>query len=252
MQVTVKDIKVKEGEVKSGPKIGQHWKLIILIGEDGTEFTTFDAGAQDVGIGGIIQLEPIIKAGKINFTEFKIIQKGTASVVAGNGNGKSERPGMSPDAWAEKDRLERWSRECNTCFMGIMEVVDKGLGGAYSEKFGKVFDAALDWAVAHFTNKPATQPVTKPPAPATQADDTPPVEPGTFTFNNLGEFYSACLKVFSLTKSAVDKEITGIDLKTEEGRKEAFQQLNAVFGVKPNETDTTKKEEGIDPEDIPF
>lgn len=77
--VNVTDIKVKEGIVKSGPKTGDPWELIIIIGDDGSEFTTFDKKAKEVGIGGVIELEPVIKAGKTNFTKFNIISKGKAA-----------------------------------------------------------------------------------------------------------------------------------------------------------------------------
>jgi len=68
MEIKVKDIKVKTGTTSSGKNAGKPWKLIIITGEDGSEFTTFDTGAEEVGVGGVIALEPIIKAGKVNFT----------------------------------------------------------------------------------------------------------------------------------------------------------------------------------------
>lgn len=76
--VNVTDIKVKTGVTKTGPKAGDPWELVIIIGDDGSEFTTFDKAAKEVGIGGIIELEPVIKAGKTNFTKFTIKKKGQA------------------------------------------------------------------------------------------------------------------------------------------------------------------------------
>ena len=76
--VNVTDIKIKTGITKTGPKAGDPWELIIIIGDDGSEFTTFDKAAKEVGIGGIIELEPVIKAGKTNFTKFTIKKKGQA------------------------------------------------------------------------------------------------------------------------------------------------------------------------------
>ena len=76
--VNVTDIKIKTGVTKTGAKAGDPWELIIIVGDDGSEFTTFDKAAKEVGIGGIIELEPVIKAGKTNFTKFTIKKKGQA------------------------------------------------------------------------------------------------------------------------------------------------------------------------------
>lgn len=76
--VNVTDIKIKTGVTKTGAKVGDPWELIIIIGDDGSEFTTFDKAAKEVGIGGIMELEPVIKAGKTNFTKFTIKKKGQA------------------------------------------------------------------------------------------------------------------------------------------------------------------------------
>lgn len=76
--VNVTDIKIKTGITRTGAKAGDPWELIIIIGDDGSEFTTFDKAAKEVGIGGIIELEPVIKAGKTNFTKFTIKKKGQA------------------------------------------------------------------------------------------------------------------------------------------------------------------------------
>lgn len=75
-EVKVKDIKVKSGITESGARAGQKWEMIIIIGEDGSEFTTFDTKAKEVGIGGVIELEPTLKAGKVNFSKFTIKSKG--------------------------------------------------------------------------------------------------------------------------------------------------------------------------------
>ena len=88
--VNVADIKVKEGITKTGPKAGKPWELIIIIGDDNSEFTTFDKSAKEVGIGGVLELEPVIKAGKTNFTKFTIKKKGQAPApVATSGGGDS-------------------------------------------------------------------------------------------------------------------------------------------------------------------
>lgn len=86
--VNVTDIKIKTGVTKTGAKAGDPWELIIIIGDDGSEFTTFDKAAKEVGIGGIIELEPVIKAGKTNFTKFTIKKKGQALAPSAISNGE--------------------------------------------------------------------------------------------------------------------------------------------------------------------
>lgn len=86
--VNVTDIKMKTGVTKTGPKAGDPWELIIIIGDDGSEFTTFDKAAKEVGIGGIIELEPVIKAGKTNFTNFTIKKKGQTPAPSASSAGE--------------------------------------------------------------------------------------------------------------------------------------------------------------------
>ena len=59
---------------------------------------------------------------------------------------------MSPEAWAEKDRLEQWSIESQTAYKGLIELAKTG----YEEgtKLAKAIDAALDWALAHLRSIP--------------------------------------------------------------------------------------------------
>ena len=56
-QVRVKEIKSKTGKIKTGARAGQDYELIIIIAEDGSEFTTFDTGIKEVGTGGLLELE---------------------------------------------------------------------------------------------------------------------------------------------------------------------------------------------------
>lgn len=103
--VNVADIKVKTGTVKDGAKAGEKWELIIIIGDDGSEFTTFDKKAKEVGIGGIIELEPVIKAGKTNFTKFNILKKGQApapAVVNNGGDSPEKRKSIEDQTRAER------------------------------------------------------------------------------------------------------------------------------------------------------
>ena len=92
--------------------------------------------------------------GRESFKKYEVITLGEAPITTST---------MTPEDWAEKDRLERWSRECNTCFMGIGELLRN------QPPEGKallVYNTALDWAMAHFrpttiTKKKETKPVTQ-------------------------------------------------------------------------------------------
>lgn len=60
------------------------------------------------------------------------------------------------------------------------------------------------------------------------------IEPGTdlatLTFKNPGEFYTACLKEFKLSKSKVDAEIANFDITKPDQRKEAWETIVAIYG----------------------
>jgi len=218
MQIKVKSAKVgKTGENKNGK-----WELIVVTSEDGTDYTTFHKGAKSLQAETVIDIgEPIIKEGKISFKEYQIISEPAVQ------SSKNGQPGMTPEAWAEKDRLERWSRECNTCFMGIMELAktqDHTIG-----TFGNVYAAALDWALAHFkTTPPVTKPAPAATRPTTGASE---LKTGSLVFANPGEFYSTCLKQFKVQKSKVDEIIAGaIDLTTDEGRIKAWEVIMSIYG----------------------
>jgi len=224
MQVTVKDIKVKTGISKSGKNEGKPWKLIIIIGEDGTEFTTFDAGAEEVGIGGVIELEPIIKAGKINFTEFKIIRKGAQAPLP---NG--ERSGMTPEMWAEKDARDRWSKECNTCFMGVMQLATVW---PTDKKAQETIGIALDWAKEHL-EKPSEAArafnVPKPDATKSTVGASGDDLKG-LVFADAGKLKTACKDRLKMTLPQIESETGGFDLKTERGWHEAWMQIVSIYG----------------------
>lgn len=212
MQITVKDIKVKEGLVKAGRNEGKPWKLIILIGEDGTEFTTFDASAQEVGVGGVIELEPIIKAGKINFTEFSIISKGQAPPPPST-NGK---PDMTPDMWAEKDKYTRLSIESQVAFKGVMEAFTAGK----LDKDLILVRAALDWAMIRLGGQVlAAKPARKAaPADTGQPSEASEVDLCSMVFANAGEVKTAMKDKLNMDGLQIAAATGGWDLTAEGGR----------------------------------
>ncbi len=208
-QVKVKDIRVKTGTVKSGKNEGNPWELVIVIGEDGSEFTTFDTAVKDVGIGGTLELEAVIKNNKTNITFFKILEKGS-DVPEPGAPAPPGTPtnGMTPEAWEKKDRLERWSREANACYMGLPaliagkppgDIVSKDALLPTEAKALEVWTAAMNWAKAHFTT---TAPIAKTEkAEATLDKDWEKMASGSETpeFKNTGDFLTRATKEFNMT-----------------------------------------------------
>ncbi len=237
MQVTVKDIKVKEGTTKAGANAGKLWKLIILTGQDGSEFTTFDASAQEVGIGGVIELEPVIKAGKINFTEFKIIQKGSFQTAPGNGKTDS----MTPELWEEKDKRELWSREANACFMGLPDLINCQ---PTDEKGKQARNSALDYAVAHFNGqsvvKQASKPSEVPKPEATKPASKPAKSTAEVTeedlsgivFENAGALLNYLKDDLEMNEEQRKATTAGFNLTTEQGRKDCWASILKTRGEK--------------------
>ncbi len=73
--------------------------------------------------------------------------------------------------------------------------------------------------------------------------ETQDVAPQEMTFKNPGEFYTACLKVFKLTKGKVDAEIAEFDLTKPEQRQRAWQTIVSVYGAKPTEKPSEEPQE---------
>lgn len=138
MQITVKSAKVgKTGTNKQGD-----WELIVVTADDGTDYTTFHKGAKHLTAGTVITLDEVTIKEEDGKTK-KSFKEYTVVSAPAPGNGQS---GMTPELWAEKDRLERWSRECNTCFMGLPELFkNKPPEGPALN----VYNVALNWALVH-------------------------------------------------------------------------------------------------------
>jgi len=118
---------------------------------------------------------------------------------------------MTPDLWAEKDRLERWSIESQTAFKGIVELT-KGLSfqdpkPLPASKLHTVYEAALDWAMAHF--KPAMVSTPTPPTKPVERTEGPKrTETKTEGFADAGQFMSACQKNLNLNPSQVLEKLS--------------------------------------------
>ncbi|KKL89856.1 hypothetical protein LCGC14_1910530, partial [marine sediment metagenome] len=128
----------------------------------GKEYTTFEASAETLTVGTVLKLDKVTiteKDGKTkhDFKEFEVVSKPTGGASPAPGQPSN---GMTPQDWAEKDRLERRSREANACFMGLPALiagkpVERVLGGAPRTegevKAVEVWMAAMNYALAHFT-----------------------------------------------------------------------------------------------------
>lgn len=137
MQLTVKETKVlKTGTNKSG-----EWELIKVTSEDNTEYTTFDKKAKNL-TGAVIDIEPIIKEGKLSFKDFKVIVEASKESSIPHGNGDQ----MSKGEWADKDRRHRESIEAQVAYKGIIELMVGKVASKEDETM------ALTWARARLGN----------------------------------------------------------------------------------------------------
>ncbi len=147
MQITVKSIKV----LKIGTNAKGDWELIGVTAEDGKSYTTFHKGVKNLASGTVVRLDEVtIKDDKTSFKEYVVVSEPTASSPAPGQPSNS----MTPQDWAEKDRLERRSREANTCFMGLTAmtcVPGLMLQPDIALKYNEALGLAMDWAIAHFT-----------------------------------------------------------------------------------------------------
>lgn len=187
MQITVKEAKV----VKTGTNKSGEWELIRVTSEDNTEYTTFDKKAKTL-TGATIEFEPIIKEGKLSFKEFKLISEGQVSLLPA-----AKAEGMTPEAWAEKDRLERFSIESQVAFKGIIELAKQPI--ADDTQTLEVYRAALDWAMAHF--KPVQTTTKAPEKLKAQAKViSEEVEFDSSPIENLGALWTRC-KNYDISKA---------------------------------------------------
>lgn len=105
-KVTIKEIKTKTGTSGKGK-----WTLVIITGEDGAEFTSFDASLEKYGPGSVIEIEPevVTKDGKtkVNIKEWKLVSEAPAVTpkIA------SKEDEMTKEEWAERERVKRRSIE---------------------------------------------------------------------------------------------------------------------------------------------
>ena len=142
MNIKVKSTKIlKTGTNDYGP-----WELVKITTTEGKDYTTLAKEAIDILPGSVINITDMDKneKGQESFKKFEILTIGEeASVTPAPPTPQTE---MTPDRWAEKDRLERFSIESQTAYKGAIELAT----WSQMELTGKakeVIDAALDWAL---------------------------------------------------------------------------------------------------------
>ena len=198
MQIKVASTKV----LKKGTGDYGEWKLVKVVTED-TEYTTFADGAEKLTSGSIIDITDLNEddQNRKSFKKYEVISGGQVSK-------SPETNGMTPDLWAEKDRLERFSIESQVAFKGIVELAKspptewKLHKVSMEERFAVVYNAALDWALVHF--KPTKEAKPTPPQPETKPTVTE-VKEELFPkkYKDAGEFAKACSENLSLSTSDI-------------------------------------------------
>ena len=261
------EIKIKEAKVlKEGDSAKGHWKLVKVVTDSDVEYTTFHAGAANLAPGTVIKIDKVKleeKNGKEqrSFGEYEIVSSPVSSPAPVNGG----RKGMTPEAWAEKDRLERWSIESQVAYKGIIELRKEVYLGTemrtregnvvpIDEKFKLAFNAALDWAMTHLqATNPPSQSTTKMPPECTESKSTPAKSETKPVFKNGADLVNYAIKQGIKWDDIQEKlsiskppEITDLD-----------GSYKILFGGKDEKVATEKENpddpDGIfEPEDIPY
>ncbi len=131
-KVTVANVRTKSGE---GGK-GGSWTLVIVTGEDGAEFTSFDKGLAELGKGAVIELEPevVTKNGKtkVNIKEWKLISAGAPPTTeqeqtggpGGGGRGKDrEVIELEEQGRRYRQNIDRISIERQSVYNGVIAII---------------------------------------------------------------------------------------------------------------------------------
>lgn len=139
-RITIKSISIKRGTNEKGD-----WVNTQITPTEGRKWTGFIEGLATLKEGDVIDITEYEEGAGNKFNKILKYQKVASAPVTPTL--VNEQIGMTPELWAEKDRLERWSRECIACFVGILELAKQPPA---DEKFKAVYQDALDWASAHF------------------------------------------------------------------------------------------------------
>ena len=262
MEITVKSTLIlSEGKRKDSSP----YKMVGIVATNGKTYGTFHESALSIKPGTVLMLDGVgmkyAKDGKEQWSckDYEVVSE---PQDPGGGSHEEGKNGMTPEAWAEKDRLERRSKETNACFMGLPALIQCQ---PCEGKALEVWEAAMDYAKAHFElltpvitpdpkGKPAPDPVpSKTAVPqstkaTTNGSGKPPAtleELHALQFENMGAFYTACKDHLGINKTTADKDIYGAPTETPDQRHIAWLTLVSIY----------RKPEGdgeIKPEDLPF
>ena len=167
-KITIKEITTKDGETG-----GRGWTLTNIIGTDGTKFGCFNPNIAKLRAGDIIEAEIEVKGNKTNINEWKLISAANKPPEPQTqSNGK-----MTPEQWAEKDRMERESIEAQVAFKGIIDMAKTIPSFDPNTKFKKAYNLALDWSIKKLGGNPKDNlPTDKPPEKTTPEPAKPEAE----------------------------------------------------------------------------
>jgi len=133
-EVTVKSISIKRGTSEKGD-----WVNTIITPTEGDKWTGFLDGLTFLKEGDIIDITEYQEGSGKNHNKILKYQKVGSAPPTGNGKGD-----MTPEMWAEKDRIERASIEVQVAYKGVPELVET------LEKYpeNQLAVAALNWAMS--------------------------------------------------------------------------------------------------------
>ena len=192
-RITVEEIRV----VTSKPGAEKKWELVALVA-DGTEFTTFDLAIKEVGIGGVVEFEPVFKDGKINIKKgWTIISKGQAPAPSSTFNGG--------DSLEKRKSIEDQTR--------AQRITELWIAGMIAR------DDNLVTKLRTWLNQLGS-PMKAEPVKAEPATSAPKEQPKTETktpetFKNVGEFLTS-MKQKGLSRTEVVNELIRLKMITDE------------------------------------
>ena len=235
MQITVKSVKcLKKGTNDYGP-----WALYKMESTDGKVYSTLAEGAEAINPGSVIEPDAITldekHEGQFQFKKFTLITGGAAGTAS-----DSPEDTMSKQDWAEKDRLERRSRESIAAFQGLAQIAsspDLVMNPDNRLKYVEGLGAGLDWASSRFSVKTE--------ATKTRTEAPPTTSTTSGEFKNLGEFLTKVTKELDIKRDEIAEKLSINDVKEITDFKEAWETLT---GKEP------EKEAGgeVTAEDLPF
>ena len=201
MQITVKSTKVlKTGEGEYGV-----WKLVGVTTDKDVKYATFAEGADELTTGSTINITDMDENEKgKSFKKYELVGAATIQPQKENPTLREAAKAndeMTPDKWADKDRITRESIEAQVAFKGIVDLV-KGFYSVPKYEIPvylfNVYMKALDWALARLNEGAVPQPEPSP-------------EATTATQSGEKEETGISLKIIS--NKAKEKGYSSVDLK---------------------------------------